>query len=120
VQGVWDQINSYWPEIAAKERRVTGVEPEKVEGDPFQTVTADGQTLQLPGGYYPIKYDTDRSTRSEADDAAEHRQGDAARRLHPRDDAARPHQGARRYGQAPGAQGHRRHRAAPHRGHPRP
>jgi hypothetical protein len=71
VQGVWDQINSYWPEVAAKERRVTGVEPEKVEGDPFQVVTADGQTLQLPGGYYPIKYDTDRSTRSEADDQAE-------------------------------------------------
>jgi hypothetical protein len=71
VQGVWDFINSYWPEVAAKERRVTGVEPEKVEGDPFQIETADGQTLQLPGGYYPIKYDADRSSRSEADEASE-------------------------------------------------
>jgi hypothetical protein len=71
VQGVWDQIDSYWPEIAAKQRRVTGVEPEKVEGEPFQVVSADGQTLQLPGGYYPIKYDSDRSAKAEADDQAD-------------------------------------------------
>jgi hypothetical protein len=31
ARSVWDHINQYWPEIAAKERRVTGNTPEKVE-----------------------------------------------------------------------------------------
>ncbi len=71
VQRVWDYIDSYWPQIAAKERRVSGVEPERVERAPFTVRTADGQTLNLPGGYYPIKYDPNRSTKAEADEAAE-------------------------------------------------
>ena len=71
VQGVWDYIDSYWPEIAAKERRVTGVEPQKVDRAPFSVVTSDGVELELPGGYYPLKYDTRRSTKAEADANAE-------------------------------------------------
>lgn len=66
VQGVWDHINQYWPEIAAKERRVTGNTPEKVEAAPV--VTKHGE---YKGGYYPIKYDPVRSTRSESDSMAE-------------------------------------------------
>jgi len=71
VQQIWDYVNSYWPQIAAKEQRVTGLVPEKVEAEPFEVMTADGDTLTLNGGYYPIKYDADRSTRAEADTAAE-------------------------------------------------
>ena len=71
VNAMWEYLDSYWPEIAAKERRVTGVEPEKVAAEPFQIRSADGQIVDMRGGYYPIKYDTARSSRSESDEIAE-------------------------------------------------
>ena len=71
VQNVWDFIDSYWPDIKAKEERVSGVAPEKVAAVPFVVKAADGSTVDMKGGYYPIKYDTDRSSKAEADDAAE-------------------------------------------------
>lgn len=71
VQKAWDYINSYWPEISAKEERVSGVAPEKVQASPFTVTTADGTEVQMRGGYYPIKYDPDRSSKAEADTAAE-------------------------------------------------
>lgn len=66
VQRVWDYIDSYWSEIAAKEKRVTGVAPEKVPPSPVQTPFGE-----LRGGYFPIKYNPDRSSQAEADDLAE-------------------------------------------------
>lgn len=60
VQGVWDTIETLWPEIAAMERRVNGVEPEKVEAVPIETSAG---TLQ--GGYYPAIYDTSRDLQAE-------------------------------------------------------
>lgn len=71
VQGVWDFIDSYWPQIAEKEKRVTGVAPEKVEAEPFSVTLRDGATINLRGGYYPIKYDAARSTRAEQQEGAE-------------------------------------------------
>ncbi len=71
VQRVWDHVNTYWPSIAAKELRVTGVAPQKVEASPFSTVSADGAVVALRGGYYPIKYDPTRSSRAESDTMAE-------------------------------------------------
>lgn len=70
VESVWREIDSYWPEIAAKERRVSGVEPEKVEARPFQ-IELGGELRLLSGGYFPIKYDPDKSSKAEADDNAE-------------------------------------------------
>lgn len=64
VQGVWDTIDSLWPEIAAMERRVNGVEPEKVEAVPL--VTAHGT---LRGGYFPAIYDPRKSIEAEANAA---------------------------------------------------
>lgn len=61
VQKVWDHIDTYWPEIADKQYRVTGVRPEKVEAKSF--INPHGDTMR--GGYYPIKYDPTRSTRAE-------------------------------------------------------
>ena len=52
VQGVLDHLDSYWPEIAAKQQRVYGVAPEKVEAMP---ITAANGTIR--GGYFPLKYD---------------------------------------------------------------
>lgn len=71
VQNTWAFVDSYWPQIAAKERRVTGREPEKVEAAPFSVTLGDGSTLNLSGGYYPIKYDANRDDRAEKLDAAE-------------------------------------------------
>lgn len=65
VQQIWDHFESYRPEIAAKERRVYGKEPDWVEPTPFQVKTTEGQTVDLRGGYYPIKYDPAASQRAE-------------------------------------------------------
>lgn len=66
VQGVWDFIASYKPQMAEKERRLTGVEPQWVEPTPW--VTKHGT---YPGGYYPIAYDPLLDERSSADINAE-------------------------------------------------
>lgn len=52
VQGVWDRIDTLWPEIARVERELTGVVPEKVEPRAVQT-----RFGTLRGGYYPLVYD---------------------------------------------------------------
>lgn len=52
VQEIWDTINSLWPEIKAVQKRLTGVEPPKVEP---RKVTIAG--VDLRGGYYPMIYD---------------------------------------------------------------
>jgi hypothetical protein len=56
VQGIWDVIESLWPEIAAVQRRMAGTEPPKIEATP---VTIAG--VELKGGYYPMIYDPRRS-----------------------------------------------------------
>lgn len=71
VNGVWEFIDSYWPEVAAKEKRITGVEPEKVKAEPFTVMSADGVEVSMRGGYYPLKYDTDRSDRADTQEAAQ-------------------------------------------------
>ena len=52
VQNIWDFINEFWPDIEAKEKRVNGIAPEKVEAMPVQTPFGEYR-----GGYYPIKYE---------------------------------------------------------------
>ena len=66
VQGVWDFIDSYWDEIEAKEKRITGVVPEKVEALPVMTPFG-----QLRGGYFPITFDKDLSQEAAAQQEAE-------------------------------------------------
>lgn len=76
VQGVWDLFESFRPEIAAKEKRVSGKEPDWIEATPLNITTADGQQLQLRGGYYPVKYDPRQSGR-----AGEHATAEEARQM---------------------------------------
>jgi hypothetical protein len=71
VNDVWEYLDSYWPEIKAKQERVSGVVEEKVAAEPFEVVAADGSTVQMRGGYYPIKYDGDRSLKSQKQEAEE-------------------------------------------------
>lgn len=58
VQETWDTINSVWPDIAALEKRMTGIEPPKVEAQPYEVRDEQGNvTRTLAGGYYPLVYD---------------------------------------------------------------
>jgi hypothetical protein len=61
VQGVLDYIEEFWPEIAEKQRRVTGLAPEKVQAAPIET-----RFGTFRGGYFPIVFDTNRVARAEA------------------------------------------------------
>ena len=70
VQEVWTYIDSFWPAIEAKQRRVTGIAPEKVPASPFVVDLPGGEKLSLTGGYYPIQYDANRDDRAEKHDAA--------------------------------------------------
>ena len=68
---MWEYLDSFWPEIAAKEKRLTGVEPERVQAAPFTLALASGEQVDMRGGYYPIKYDPTQSDRAAAQDAAQ-------------------------------------------------
>ncbi|MCF3478981.1 hypothetical protein GUV60_02765 [Stenotrophomonas maltophilia] len=57
VQGIWDAVNSLWPDIMEQQRRLSGVAPEQVEPMPLIFTAADGSTVSLRGGYYPAVYD---------------------------------------------------------------
>lgn len=91
VQSVWDYIATFKGDIAARERRATGVEPAWVDASP---VTIGGK--QLGGGYYPIKYDTRLSST-----AADRETVDIAQSL-----------AAGRFGKAQTRNGHLKERAA--------
>jgi hypothetical protein len=65
VQGVWDFIAEYKPQVAALERRITGVEPKWIDPAPINTKYGTYR-----GGYFPVKYDTELSSRSESLEAA--------------------------------------------------
>jgi hypothetical protein len=71
VQQMWNFIDGYRPEIAAKELRLYGKEPEWVKPTPFIVRTSDGKEVALQGGYYPVKYDPVASDRVATVDAAE-------------------------------------------------
>lgn len=66
IQSVWDYINTFRDDIAAREKRATGVEPKWVEASP---VVIAGKTLK--GGYYPIKYDPRLSSLARDDETQE-------------------------------------------------
>lgn len=57
VQGIWDAVNSLWPDIVEQQRNLSGVAPEQVEPMPLTFTAADGSTVSLRGGYYPAVYD---------------------------------------------------------------
>jgi hypothetical protein len=65
VQNVWDLVNELWPEIEALERRVNGVAPEQVEATEVQT-----RHGTFRGGYFPVVFDPNESTRAELDEAS--------------------------------------------------
>jgi hypothetical protein len=66
VQGIWDFLDSYWPLVEAKQKRVNGIAPERVEARPFSNAHGDWQ-----GGYFPLKYEDRLSPKAYADRAKE-------------------------------------------------
>lgn len=63
VQSVWNYLETFRPDIAARERRLTGSEPDWVEAKP--TAIAG---LDLKGGYFPLRYDPRLSTLARDDE----------------------------------------------------
>lgn len=64
VQSGWDMINERWPQIEALHKELTGFAPKKVEASAFNVATADGKTITLRGGYFPLKEDVRASVRA--------------------------------------------------------
>lgn len=56
AQGIWDAVNSLWPEIVAMEEALSGFAPPKIEASAVTIATRDGP-VALQGGYYPVRYD---------------------------------------------------------------
>lgn len=56
IQGVWDVFGNQWPDVQAAHKRLYGFAPQGIEPGAFAVRVGD-ETLRLPGGYYPIKYD---------------------------------------------------------------
>lgn len=57
IQNIWNAVDSLWPDIAATHEKLNYFRPQKTERQPLVVQTADGQTVNLSGGYYPAKYD---------------------------------------------------------------
>ena len=66
VSNSWTLVNSYWPMIVEREKRVTGVAPKKVEASEVETPFGT-----IEGGYYPIRYDGDMSVNVSQEDIVE-------------------------------------------------
>ena len=57
IQAIWDTINEMWPMIADVHERINYFRPKKIDPLRLKIGTADGQSVSLPGGYYPVGYD---------------------------------------------------------------
>ena len=56
IQGVWDVMGSQWADTQAAHKKIYGFAPRGIEPGAF-VVRVGGEMVQLPGGYYPVKYD---------------------------------------------------------------
>jgi len=65
VQAIWDYLDTYWDALSAMEKERRGISPERVEHVPFTVQTADGQTVNMRGGYMPLSYNYEHSERHE-------------------------------------------------------
>lgn len=54
IQGIWDAIDSMYPEMNRVHKRINHFPMKKIEATPF---VVNGQ--EYAGGYYPVKYDAD-------------------------------------------------------------
>jgi hypothetical protein len=59
VQDVWNYLETFWPDIAGLEMKVSGRAPDKVQAT---KITRSWGSYE--GGYYPIAYDFDKSAQA--------------------------------------------------------
>ena len=59
VQGIWDYIDTFWPETVELDKETKGFAAPKVEADAVETPFGTYR-----GGYYPLKYSTRDSERA--------------------------------------------------------
>lgn len=62
IQNVWNILHTQWTDIQATHERMYGFKPRGVEARPL-AINVGGQSLNLPGGYYPVAYDPQLSPR---------------------------------------------------------
>lgn len=60
VQLIWNSMEELYPKLAEVHKRTTGQEPPKVKATPVKN-----EFGEFRGGYYPVKYDSERSKRAE-------------------------------------------------------
>lgn len=67
VQSMWDLMGSHYEGVAALQKKLVGFKPNKVRPIAFDVNTADGHSIKIKGGYYPIVFDSKltRSTNTE-------------------------------------------------------
>lgn len=56
VQGIWDSIESLWPDTVQTHEQLFGFAPQKIDAEPI-SLMRDGERVFLKGGYFPAKYD---------------------------------------------------------------
>lgn len=64
IQKLWDHIGSFWEDTVRVEEKLNGITLERIEPSPFTITSSDGQEMTLAGGYVPVKYDTEKSSRA--------------------------------------------------------
>lgn len=57
INEIWALFEELRKEAGAVYRELTGTEPDWIEPTPFDVMSADGQMVEMTGGYVPIKYD---------------------------------------------------------------
>lgn len=62
IQEAWDFINTFGDKVNEVMERSTGAPMKRVEPRSFVIKTADGEFVEVRGGYYPIAYDPDKSS----------------------------------------------------------
>ncbi|MDR1241736.1 MAG: hypothetical protein LBM00_02970 [Deltaproteobacteria bacterium] len=67
IQAIWDTFAGYKDEAFKLEEEMAGLKPFGVEARPFEIKTADGQTITVKGGYFPIAYDNEKARPDFAD-----------------------------------------------------
>lgn len=60
VQKIWDQMEKLYPMLAEVHRKTTGLTPPKIQAIPVKT-----EYGEYKGGYYPMKYSSQRSHKAE-------------------------------------------------------
>lgn len=71
VQGIWDMLKPLGERAFEMEKRLTGLPPIKVEPTLVTATLADGSSVTMAGGYYPILMDPRFSARGATADAGE-------------------------------------------------